>query len=96
MDFGGSEKDDRNATNRVNEKLRTKGLACRLNVYALRSTWMVEQARLLPLDEFCAIADIVDIRGVRAIMTPSKPSLQQMTSLLIDAHERDVQANRSI
>ena len=96
MDFGGSEKEDRNATNRVNEKLRTKGLACRLNVYALRSTWMVEQARSLPLDEFCAIADIVDIRGVRAIMTPSKPSLQQLASLLIDAHERSAQADHVI
>lgn len=89
MAVGESPTVERNAVNRVNEKLAARGLSCRVNPYALRNRWMVSQAQTLKLDEFCAIADIIDVRGVRAIMTDTTPSLAHLTKALRDAHERN-------
>lgn len=89
MAFGEASTVERNAVNRVNEKLADRGLSCRLNPYALRNRWMVTQAKTLRLDEFCAVADIIDIRGVRAIMTGPTPSLTHLTKAMRDAHRRD-------
>lgn len=89
MAFGEASTVERNAVNRVNEKLADRGLSCRVNPYALRNRWMVTQAKTLKLDEFCAVANIIDIRGVRAIMTGPTPSLSHLTKAMWDAQQRD-------
>ena len=89
MGFGESPEVEKNAVNRVNEKLRDRGVSCRVNPYALRNRWMVTQAKTLKLDEFCAVANIIDIRGVRAIVTGPTPSLTHLTKAMRDAHHRD-------
>ena len=89
MAFGEASTVERNAVNRVNEKLADRGLTCRVNPYALRNRWMVSQAKTLRLDEFCAVANVIDIRGVRAIMTGPTPSLTHLTKAMRDAQQRD-------
>lgn len=87
MAFGEVSTVERNAVNRVNERLAERGLSCRLNPYALRNRWMITQAETLTLAEFCAVADIIDVRGVRAIMTGPAPSLAHLTKAMRDAHK---------
>lgn len=93
MALGEASTVERNAVNRVNERLADRGLSCRVNPYALRNRWMVSQAKALKLDEFCAVADIVDIRGVRAIMTGPTPSLAHLTKAMRDAQRDDAREN---
>lgn len=67
---GRTPKVERNAANRINSDLDTRGLTVRVDPNALRHKWMLEQASVLPLADFTAVAGIIDVRGIRELMGP--------------------------
>ncbi|MGW0039316.1 tyrosine-type recombinase/integrase [Gordonia sp. NPDC003376] len=61
MAFGSNPRVERNAINRVNDRLLERGHAERVNSKALRHRWMQEMAQLLPLEAFCRLAGLKHI-----------------------------------